>query len=77
MFVHVGNSICKTALSSKKEVVTAHTKHNRKAAVEKNLEKEPASSKKTSVLFTPQLNYQYYVSIDTLNSFELIVSLNE
>ena len=59
IFVHMSNSICKMALSSKKEVVTAGTKHKRKAAAEKNLEKESASSKKKSVLFTPQLINNY------------------
>ena len=68
----MSNSICKIALSSKKEIVTASMKHKRKAAAEKNSEKEPASSKKKSKLFAPQLNCQYYVPIDTLNRFELI-----
>ena len=57
IFVHISNSICKMALSSKKEIVTAATKHKKKAAIEKNLEKEPASGKK-GVLFTLQLNGQ-------------------
>ena len=49
----MSNGICKMVLLSKKEIITVGTKHKRKAAAEKNSEKEPASSKK-SVLLTPQ-----------------------